>query len=275
MAAKLTAYPEIGGEAAVSGDCAACHGIPASEQTAPGEKSGLRDGSWVNGRFSIDPEQTALDLGIQLDGKELGALERYIVQPGETVRPAITATNLDGSTSFTIRGMHLGGVNVSQNNFLTYTYDTEGSGDPPWVPQDVFVQPSWQFYYTWAGYGMSNPGPSQIDFPMQIDASTPEDIYLLTLGLAIFEGSDLHYEEHSFYLQVGSGGLSVPQWGRYDIVDDIFVDTGDWIGWLSLFDPSGGATWAYSFDLDAYLFFQMPPLESDNGVWLYLQTPSN
>ncbi len=143
MAVKLTALPEYAAPASVLGNCAACHGLPASEQTAPGEWAGVRDGSWVSGRFSIDPAQTALDLGIQLDGEALGALERYIVQPGETVRPTVTATNLDGSTSFTIRGMHLGGVYVSQDNFLDFTYDTEGSGDPPWVPQDIFVQPSW------------------------------------------------------------------------------------------------------------------------------------
>ncbi len=34
---------------------------------------------------------------------------------------------------------------------------------------------------------MNNPGPNQVDFPMQIAASTPEDIYLITLGLAILK----------------------------------------------------------------------------------------
>ena len=85
-----------------------------------------------------------------------------------------------------------------------------------------------------------------------------------------FEGSDLHYEEHSFYLQVGSGGLNDPKWGQYVLINDIFVDTGSWLGWLSLFDTRGGPAWAYSFELESYFFFPNPPQQIDSGIWIYV-----
>ena len=116
---------------------------------------------------------------------------------------------------------------------------------------------------------MNNPGPNQVDFPMQIAASTPEDIYLITLGLAILK--DQISTTKSILLPAGRlRRLNDPKWGQYVLINDIFVDTGSWLGWLSLFDTSGGPTWAYSFELESYFFFPNPPQQIDSGIWIYV-----
>jgi|TARA_B110000438_G_scaffold225439_1_gene219496 hypothetical protein len=58
-------------------------------------------------------------------------------------------------------------------------------------------------------------------------------------------------------------------WGGYDIVDDVWIDTGSWLGWLALFDTNGGATWAYSLNLDNIFYISKELAPSDPGVWIY------
>jgi hypothetical protein len=58
-------------------------------------------------------------------------------------------------------------------------------------------------------------------------------------------------------------------WSGYELVGGAWVDTGDWMGWVALFDTSGGPTWAYVQSVDGFFYFSSAFTESDPGVWVY------
>ena len=58
---------------------------------------------------------------------------------------------------------------------------------------------------------------------------------------------------------------TTPTWGGYPITDDIYVDTGDWMGWIALV----GGNWVWSYRLESFLY--LPETEvGENGAWAYL-----
>ena len=56
---------------------------------------------------------------------------------------------------------------------------------------------------------------------------------------------------------------STATWYGYEIVDG-YVDTGAWMGWLSVAEDP----WVYSYLLQGWLY--MPEQSTDNGAWLYV-----
>ena len=275
LSIPLNALPEFGEAVDVQGECVKCHGTLAKDQSVSNQWSGRLDGYWVTGRFDISASME-LDLGTQLDGQTLGALDVYQVAPGSQVIPKIVATDRSGKSAFVIRGMERGGVNVSQSNQFVFSYPSEGEDDPPppWFPQQVFANPSWSFYYTWDDWaGNVGLDGDEIEFPMIIDASTPEDVYLLTVGLAITHTTDLAFEEHSFYIQVGDGGLAVA-WDDYPVVNasgQKWVDTGAWMGWLEVSRADSG--WVYSSSLSSWIYMREDQV-TENGAWGYILNSS-
>lgn len=46
------------------------------------------------------------------------------------------------------------------------------------------------------------------------------------------------------------------------------VNTGDWMGWLSVGDATGAPSWAYSYTLETFVYMGSCP--DDNGAWVYV-----
>jgi hypothetical protein len=66
----------------------------------------------------------------------------------------------------------------------------------------------------------------------------------------------------------------MPMWGGYNIEPDAngnpWVNTGAWMGWLSLVNGGNGdAEWVYSLALDSFFYFPKEPAEGDTGSWVF------
>lgn len=150
------------------------------------------------GRMEVTNGATTVDLGTQLNGSTRGPLKTYLVEPGDVVTLSAHVTNGTSKYATQLKDLEKGGQLVNQNNHLIWN----AANDPGnvWTRQEVSNPP----YFTkdagddkgisWAGT------PVTYTFDLQIDVSTPPDVYDLVLATA--GQSDDWYQEEHFYLEV-------------------------------------------------------------------------
>ncbi len=203
LSASAFALPEFAADN--FGRCMGCHGTPSGEQdfSHPSGWGGIIDGSVSSGYFQVTPQGTQTDLGQQLDGQTVGALDTYVVAPGETISLSIDILDGQSNHAITFFGLQNGGQQNSQDNKLSYQY----AGDNYWTAQATFSTPSFNYFYSEIGKDFDAESRT---IPITINPDTPEDTYLLTFGMSRLRGITATYEEHSIYVKVTSGGEAQP-----------------------------------------------------------------
>ena len=159
-----------------------------------------RDGCHANeqvGRMSVTGEDTTLDLGTQLDGNMRGPLKTFVTMPGEIVTLQVEV--LDGSPVFAVqlKRLETGGQLNDLGNFLVWTEANDGLN--PWTLQEVTNPP----YFTKDDGSNGGLDPSEagiFSFDLEVDVSTPPDVY--DLEFAVAGGAMNWYQDEHFYLEV-------------------------------------------------------------------------
>ena len=63
-----------------------------------------------------------------------------------------------------------------------------------------------------------------------------------------------------------TGGTTVPKWGPFVILSDIYVDTGSFLGWI---DISGG-DWVWNLATNKYIFLPEEYFQASSGAWIFM-----
>lgn len=198
---QLQALPING--SSVQNNCFTCHGQLIADQPDGITQSQEQDGRFVTGKMKVTDLGMKIDLGTQLDGEERGALQTVQAAAGSTV--ALQVDVLDGidSHAIQIKGFETGGQFKQTGNHLSWADGNElGAG---W-----YVYPLPDTEVTTPPYFATDPlggeDPKTYTFELEVDASTPADIYNLTFAVAGLDGEGLYYQEENLYLQVTGGG---------------------------------------------------------------------
>lgn len=164
------------GRPSFGGNCANCH-------------SNVQEGL-----MQVTDEDTILDLGTQLDGSTPGPLKTFNASPGETVSLSMEVLNGSPDYALELQGLETGGQQNDQANKLVWTEANDPGnvwterGNPPYFTKDN------------NGGGIAWGGtPVTYSFDLQIDPSTPVDVYELEFAIATGAFS---YEDENFYLNV-------------------------------------------------------------------------
>lgn len=115
-------------------------------------------------------------------------------------------------------------------------------------------------------------GSSLEDFELRVtfpDLAVDDSLQILQLGFEItnsFDGTamdagTIYFENIEGYVEGGE----TPTWAGYPILDDGWVNTGEWLGWINVTH----APWVTIVNLDKYAYL---PEESvgTSGAWMYL-----
>lgn len=198
---QLQALPING--SSVQNNCYTCHGQLIADQPDGITQSQEQDGRYVTGKMQVTELGMKIDLGTQLDGEELGPLQTVQASAGSTVSLQIDVLDGIDSHAIQIKGFETGGQFRLTSNHLSwadanpldsgwYLYPLSGSEatTPPYFATDP----------------LGGEDPKTYTFELEVDASTPPDIYNLTFAVAGLDGEGLYYEEEQFYVQVTGGG---------------------------------------------------------------------
>jgi hypothetical protein len=173
------------------------------------------------------------------------AFLREVFAPGDVIRftgsgsaTRVGANTSDMQTRVFIKTLGYG-ANGAFSVMPAYTvYKTLGSTVEPWdisitYPDDVTAEP---FQVIQVGFEITN----------EYD------------GTAMDSGT-IYFENIAAYIV----GDAAPTWNGYDVDENGFVDTGDWMGMVNVAaDP-----WIYVYDLVKYIY--MPVDATESGAWMY------
>ena len=174
--------------------------VQARPSFATGNDNSCTDGCHANvqvGRMTVTGEDTTLDLGTQLDGSMHGPLKTFASMAGQTVTLQVEV--LDGSPVFAVqlKGLETSGQLNDLANALVWTEANDGLN--PWTRQEATNPP----YFTkdnGSNGGLNSSEAGIFTFDLEIDASTPPDVY--DLQFAVAGGSMDWYQEERFYVEV-------------------------------------------------------------------------
>lgn len=208
-AVQLQALPTEG--PLVDNSCFACHGQLIDDQPGDGTNLGQQqDGRVVTGKMNVTDLGMKIDLGTQLDGEERGALQAVLAAAGTTVSLQIDVTDGVDSHAIQLKGLETGGQFKQTGNQLVWAdandaaagwfryplKDLDNPDAPDLTPPFFATDP------------LNGEDPMTRTFELEVDASTPPDIYNLTFAVAGLDGQGLFYQEEHLYLQVTGGGSS-------------------------------------------------------------------
>ncbi len=236
--------------ATVTGNsCSVCHATLIADQPAV-SGAGIRNGYEESGRMKVTVQALQANLITQLNGKNRGNLETFVVDAGSTVTLSVEVLTGADSYAIQLKRLETEGQANSQDNLMVWS----DPGNTAWNLQgEQTIQP----YFT--SDIASNTGARTVSFDIAIDASTPPDVYDLEFAMAGKVGDNLFYQDEHFYLAVG-----MTFWAPFPVRDAGIVDTGNWLDFINVLNGD----WIWSYSLADWIY--MPESNySELGGWAY------